>query len=245
MALSSAIEIEELPVDGRGVVIPHRGFEETGGQIQTGSTIDGNTERGTEILKAIKNGQFNPARHQEALEPSTASRPAALPSSPVFEALYGRLGRWSGRYGSRQAQQDVLRGWIQTGEDGASWLVRRVTEERNLEALDGVSIALEAMSTVAAPHIIASLATSTASGDVETVLKLFRILEWFPAEDIVALGPSLTAIVERSASHPSVELREAAYRCIPLLPSGEDVRMRVLAIETDSELRDLLQQPNG
>src|SRR5713101_7025268 len=148
MALSSAIAIEKLPVRESDVVIP----KESTAQLQTGAMIGENTRPGADVHDAINNGQFIPAGHRhEALEPpSTASRPAPLPSSPlIFEALYKHLGRWTGRYGSRQAQGEVLRGWIQRGEDGAFWLVRRVVKESNLEALDGASIALEAMSAVA------------------------------------------------------------------------------------------------
>jgi hypothetical protein len=245
MALVSAVAIKELPVGGirgRAIVIPTRALAETSGQLPTGATIWESTTRGTEVLEAIKNGQAMPAGQPETSEPSTASLPASLLSSPVFEAMFDRLGRWTGRSGSRQAQQDLLRRWIRTGEDGAFWLVRRVAEERNLEALDGASTALEAMSAVAAPHIVAALASSNKAGDTETALKLLRILEWFPAGDIVAIAPSLTAIVERSASHASVELREAAYRCVPLLPNSAEVRARALTSELDPELRSILEE---
>ena len=222
MALNSAITMDR--------VIPSLAFEEPIGQLQTASTTSEKTGEGTDLLDDAINNALTKARQRvEEFEPLTGVRPP-LPSMPLFEALYDNLGRWTGRYGSRQAQREVLRGWIQAGEDGASWLVRRVAMERNLEALDGASKALEAMSTVAASHVLAALSASTTSDDAETALKLFRILEWFPADDLVEVSLSLAAILEKSARHPNVELREAAYRCIPLVPNGEDVRMRALAI---------------
>jgi hypothetical protein len=223
-----------------------REFEEAIGQLRTETTTGANANRRMDLQDAINNAESHPARqsHEGLESPSTASSPP-LPSSTLFEALYDRLGRSTGRYGSRQAQKEVLDGWIQTEEGGASWLVRRVVKERNLEALDGASTALEAMSDKAAPYIIATLNASTASGDAETALKLFRILEWFPAKDIVGLAPVLATTVEQSAFQSDVELRQAAYRCIPLLPNSETVRTRALAVETDPELRELLQQQNG
>jgi hypothetical protein len=220
-----------------------RVFEEAIGQLQSDATTGANANRRMDLYDAINNAEIDPVRQgPEGLEsPSTASRPP-LPSSPLFEALYDRLGRSTGRYGSRQAQKEVLDGWIQAKEGGAFWLVRRVVKERNLEALDGASTALEAISDKAAPYIIATLDASTANGDAETALKLFRILEWFPAKDIVGSAPMLATTVEQSACQSDIELREAAYRCIPLLPNSEIVRTRALAVETDPELRALLQQ---
>jgi hypothetical protein len=249
MALSSVIAAENFP--NRRVIVPSRGFEPRVGQPQSAATMGENRRRGHELLEAIKNTQLhhqNPAVDLGAL-PSTASElaeSAPMLSDPVFEALYDRLGRWTGRHGSPEARQEVLRDWVRIGENAAFWLVGRVVEESNLDALDGASLALEAMGVVAAPYIIAALAASTSRGDADTALKLFRILEWFPAKDVAASAPSLAAIVEQWAFQRLVELREAAYRCLPLLPNGEDVRIRALRVETDPDLRDdLLQQRNS
>ncbi len=251
MALSSAIATK-LPFP-RDVVFSNREFDETTSPLQqvAATMIGETTRRGASVLDDISNGQLLPVGSgYEPLEPpSTASKLDPLPSSPrFFEVLYDHLGRRTGRYGSPEAQREVLRGWRERGTDGASWLVRRVAKERHLEALDGASIALEAMSEVAAPYIIAALNTSTAAasaGDAETALNFFRILEWFPAKDVIAFAPSLAEIVERTALLSTVELREAAYRCIPLLPNAETVRAHILAVERDPELRELLQQQNG
>jgi hypothetical protein len=219
-----------------------RKFEEAIGQLQGEATTGAHANRRIDLREAINNAEIHPLRqHHEGLEPPSTAARHPLHSSWLFEELYDRLGRSTGRYGSRQAQKEVLDGWIQTKERGAYWLVRQVVKERNLEALDGASLALEAMSDKALPYIIETLNASATSGDAETALKLFRILEWFPAEDIIGLAPVLATIVEQSACQSDVELREAAYRCIPLLPNSETLRTRALAVETDPELRELLQ----
>jgi hypothetical protein len=233
MALNSVIAIK-LPYEATW---PH----------QAGNTTGETTSRRPYVLDAdaVNLLQLDPTdQESKGIEPSTALRPP-IASGQFFEVLYQHLGRWTGRYGSQEAQQAVVRGWSERGAHGAFWLVQRVARERNLDALDGISKALEAMSAVAAPHIIAALdAATTVPADAETATKLFRMLEWFPANDIGALAPSLAAIVERSACHLDVELREAAYRCIHLLPNGEKVRAHALSIEADPELRDLLQEQN-
>jgi hypothetical protein len=96
------------------------------------------------------------------------------------------------------------------------------------------------MSSTAAPHILAALVASTTAHDAEIALKLFRILEWFPAEDLAPIA-MLKDVLEQWAAHPNSELREAAYRCIPLLPDRENIRARMLSIETDVELQNLLE----
>jgi hypothetical protein len=251
MALTSAI-VTKLPLPASDAVFPNLEFEETTSSPRQGAPImtAENTRKGTNVLEEIRNGQFLPVGGgYEPLElSSTASKLDSSPSSPrFFEVLYDHLGRRTGRYGSPQAQQEVLRCWMERGTDGASWLVRRVAKERHLEAIDGASIALEAMSDAAAPYIIAILNTSTltvSAGDAETAMNLFRILEWFPAKDVIAFAARLAEIVERTALLSTVELREAAYRCIPLLPNAEAVRRHILAVETDPELRELLQLQN-
>jgi hypothetical protein len=220
-----------------------REFEEAIAQVDSAATTGVNANRGMDLDDAITSAEVRPVDEGLGV-PSTAPRPPR-PSRELFEELYDRLGRSTGRYGSRNAQKQVLEGWIQTKEGGAYWLVRQVVRERNLEALDGASKALEAMSDKAAPYIIATLNASTRSGDAETALKLFRILEWFPAEDIVGSAGVLALTVEESARRPDVELREAAYRCIPLLPNSETIRARALAAETDPALKALLQQQQG
>src|SRR5260221_9393142 len=124
-----------------------REFEEAIAQVESVATTGVNANRGMDLDDAIASAEVRPIDEELGL---TALRPPS-PSRELFEELYDRLGRSTGRYGSRQAQKEVLEGWIQTKESGAFWLVRQVVQERNLEALDGASTALEAMSDKAAP----------------------------------------------------------------------------------------------
>ena len=71
-----------------------------------------------------------------ALTESGESRIAFSPSEA--ERYYSPLGAWKGPLAAREVQDEVLRFWRSSGEEGVRWLVARLREEHHVETLHAV-----------------------------------------------------------------------------------------------------------
>lgn len=193
-------------------------------------------------LRQLKLGALSDRVSLPSTAPSSASEPPRT-LYEVYETLYHRLGRWVGPYASKLAKEAVLSLWVKSGEDGASWLVRRVAEEQNLDALEGASAAIIRMGRAAIGHIIAALNDSVADGDNERTAKFLGILEWFSPTAFTPYAAMLRAILQEIVvGNFNNETREAAYRCFPLLTYSSEIRDWALARETDPELQTVLKE---
>ena len=107
---------------------------------RTRTTIDDAEERGFRVLRAVQLSQLEP--DVVAAKPTSSSKehlPNLSPSSPVYEQLYSRIGRWAGPFANPDAKRALFLEWNRYGSDGTLWLVRQIRHERNLDALDGIT----------------------------------------------------------------------------------------------------------
>src|SRR5205085_11708238 len=60
-------------------------------------------------------------------------------SSSETEGFYSAVGAWKGPLAAREVQDEALRFWRSSGEEGVRWLMRRLRDEFHLETLHGVA----------------------------------------------------------------------------------------------------------
>jgi len=253
MSLSSSVLA--TPFDRPRAYVPARPADSANSSPvdRTRTTIDDaeEQERAFSVLRALQLGQLEPSQLKldvVAAKPTSSSKerlPNLSPSSPVYEQLYLRIGRWVGPFANPDAKRALFLEWSRYGNDGTFWLVGQIRHERNLDAFDGIAEVLISMASLAAPYLIGALRVSADENNTELQLKYLRILEWFVPEDIAPWAANFERILEVESGSPSTELREAAYRCISLLPQPAAFLGHALAAEPDPDLRCLLEEQQG
>jgi hypothetical protein len=246
MSLSSYII--PTPPDGPGTYLPARPSDSANSTAvdRAPTTVDDAEERGFRVLMAMQLSQLKPDVFAAKPAPSSKERTQNLSTtSPIYEELYLRIGRWVGPFARPDAKRTLLDEWKRYGADAALWLVQRIKHERNLDALEGATEVLTSMGSLAAPYLIGALRVSADEHDVDSQLKYIRILEWFASEDVVPWAANLEGILELVSHSTSSELRESTYRCISLLSHPARLFERALAAESDPDLRCLLEDQQG
>ncbi|MDO8434942.1 MAG: hypothetical protein Q7S58_21290 [Candidatus Binatus sp.] len=174
----------------------------------------------------------------------TLGRPVTLIGRPELAEWYERLGRWVGPFGTRTAQAELVRTWLETGEEGAAWLVGQLLCEQHADAISGSSRVLLQMRGAAAPHVVAALAMSARSEAVVPAVTFLRIVRDLDAESVGPWLPQISEILHRLVDHFDKDVRLAAFHtCIDLLPVEQAKRVLAhrRAKEADPELAELLE----
>jgi hypothetical protein len=167
----------------------------------------------------------------------------ALVERPEYAQWYERLGRWTGPYGSRKAQEELLEQWRKEGWEGAAWIVPRLLDEHHLDAIAGASNALVRIGESAVPHLVAALEIAVTREVANPTLTLLRVLRDF--DQIHQWTPRIRPLLRRLVSHFDTDVREAAYYLIAeALDEREAINLLTTArsSETDLQLRDLLTE---
>jgi hypothetical protein len=165
-----------------------------------------------------------------------------LPSNRGYEEWYRRL---EGDPGTRAK---VLRKWLESGEQGAAWLVARLASENRLAARERTCETLVRMGEVAIPYIIMKLGEASKSEDTELTTALLYTLRSFERNALLSQRNVLAPLLRTFAGKTNKYLREAAYYClVECLPPEEAKKALSDArkAETDPELIEVLQELEG
>lgn len=170
---------------------------------------------------AVKHVQANENKRRRKVFPKVVRYPyssAMRQREQEFDERYAVLGCWRGPYGSREAREDNLRFWADTGTKGAEWLVRRLAEETNVDALSGATEALARIGSAAVPAIIDVLESDIYMTRIpDRTEALLRALGRISSSYIIE-PRRILRILEQFSELPDEDLREMAYwagNCLP------------------------------
>lgn len=218
---------------------------------------------GAERLRAlpfVSTGKPDPSAVVEAVENLVRSeaQPSANDQSselgtpvehrverPAYETWYSRLGRWSGPYGSRASQQELIEKWVSSNEDGAAWLASRLLSEHNADAISGGFRVLLRFGQTAMPHIIRSLELASRGEDSGPALVFLRFCRECDKSTLAPWTWRLLDLMPLFVRHFDSDVRGAAYLLYAEIldrPKALDLLSSAKQRETDSELIEIIDE---
>lgn len=154
---------------------------------------------------------------------------------------YSALGRWRGALSDAETQQSARDFWVRAGELGARWLIRRTSNETNVDVLSSVLDTLVAQGVDALAPSFEELSSRQLPYEAAELLlgAVERIVE---AHAVPDADQRLFQVAKGYAERAEPDVREAAYRLMAVI-NGDDARAYLatrLAQERDPDLRGLL-----
>jgi HEAT repeat protein len=155
------------------------------------------------------------------------------------ERHYLALGNWKNPESVRRAARDF---WGASGEAGIRWLVSRLRDEVQVEAIHAASSLLARLGEAAIGPAIEELANDPTSDQALALLNALGALG--AAESTPTLEGALAELVLADfLQHDDPDLREAAAEAISLLPLERTVHWltRRLRDEADARVREAIE----
>lgn len=177
---------------------------------------------------------FHSSFHEEDLDPTAA----------MFATVFDQIRPITGPSAEPTTRNLLLESWSGTGEAGASWLVRKLQTETNIDAQEAALSALARVGRPAVGYVIAELLRLRGTRDADHITLFLRALRRFKREWLGEQMPLLHNLIETYGSSEYPEVREAAYRCTELLP--QDQALEILrarrTVEQDLDNRDTIEE---
>lgn len=159
-----------------------------------------------------------------------------------LEAEYRKLGRIRGRDGTIEARAKNRAFWLQQGEFGAAWLIRRLRTEASVDVLDATAALLRQMDKAVLMLILTELEGQPGPELAEALIRGLRRPRL--PQDAAQNYSRVLAAIEKYCSHNAPEVRQAAYETASkLLP--EDAHRLLLQAqreEKDPELIEIISE---
>lgn len=167
---------------------------------------------------------------------------SALFSTDEAESHYRTLGCWKGPASSSEMQESSREYWRRLAEPGVRWLVRRLRNERRVDALHGAASLLADLGVDCIKPILKELRREPT---VDQALALLQALSWI-AESSNPRLKTIEAEVVLAAflQHEQPDLREAAARAMRLLTPERSSHWLVsrLRDEPSADVRATLEE---
>jgi hypothetical protein len=196
-------------------------------------------------LAAVGYGRAGKAEGQDMAAPVlTESGESRITFSPSeAERYYSPLGAWKGPLAVREIQDEALRFWRRSGEEGVRWLIQRLRDEFHLETLHGVASLLADLGESILAPVFEELSRGASRDQALCLLwALDSLIESDPSLRFEASEAEL-ALADLLQNDDS-DVREAAAEAMRLLRPERAVRWleHRLRDETDTEVRQTVQR---
>jgi hypothetical protein len=159
------------------------------------------------------------------------------------QRFYSPLGAWKGPLAAREVQEEALRFWRSSGEEGVRWLVARLRDEHHVETLHAVGSLLADLGAIILDPIFEELSRG-ATGDQALCLlwALDGLSEADPTLRIENAQAELVLADLLQDDEPDV--REEAAEAMRLLRPERAVRWLAhrLRDETNADVRPTIQR---
>jgi hypothetical protein len=133
------------------------------------------------------------------------------------ENYYGQLGWWKGPFAAAEVRNSTREFWLKKGAAGAEWLINRIGNETQSDAMDAVANLLADFGIKAIDPIVRKLQNKPTSDQSEVLLKALGWIEG--TEDAVPVDPDLR---EKTLAEyflvQDPDVRAAAYAATRILP---------------------------
>ena len=158
------------------------------------------------------------------------------------ERHYQALGRWKGPLAYRAVQEAARSFWRHCGDAGARWLVRRLRDEHDVEAMHAAASTLAALGAACLGPILDELGRG-GSADRAQVL-LWALVSRAESDPALRLdGPRAELVLSNYLHHDEPDLRESAAEAMRLLGPERAARRlsRRLRDEPSAEVRRTIE----
>jgi hypothetical protein len=176
-----------------------------------------------------------------ALTEAGESRITFSPSEA--ERFYSPLGAWKGPLAAREVQDEALRFWRSSGEQGVRWLLARLREEHHVETLHAVASLLADLGEIVLGPVFEELSRGANS---DQVVCLLWALEGLSESDPTLRVESIQAelILADLLQDDEPDVREEAAEAMRLLSPERAVRWlgHRLRDETNAEVGQTIQR---
>ncbi len=145
----------------------------------------------------------------------------AAPPIHVLKQWYERVAR---PYVDLRAREEVLAKWSLSGPQGASWVISRLLEEHQFDALETAGNVLSTIGEAAVPFVIGALRLVAAEGeDAQVAVVLLHTLRNFGKSNLSGWVELIPSLAKPFGLAQDRDVREAAYRTAEILPKEEAV----------------------
>jgi HEAT repeats len=164
-------------------------------------------------------------------------------SASAAERFSSPLGAGKGPLAAREVQDEALRFWRWSGEEGVRWLIHRLRDEFHLETLHGVASPLADLGEFILAPVFEELSRGAARDQALCLLwALDSLIESDPSLQLEA--PEAELALADLLQNDDSDVREAAAEAMRLLRPERAVRWleHRLRDETDAEVRQTIQR---
>ncbi len=181
--------------------------------------------------------------HEGSVAAGPVPGPARRAPAEEFEEEYQKIGRWKGPDATRKARVTQHEFWRARGPEGVRWLVRRLRQERQLDALHGVASLLADLGESIIAPVFEELARNPSHDQALSLLwALVSLSESCPTLRIEA-GTSESVVADR-LQDDDPDIREAAAEALRLLGPERSIGWleRRLRDEIDDDVRRTIER---